>query len=167
MNATTRPEEIGPVDIVVIATKAMHVRDAAISAHSLIGPHTIVLPIQNGLGSGEVVAEVLGEAYVASAWPAVRRVARAPGHVHHHGFELCASAAPRPGVGTIERVADVWRDAGFRVDTDDDIDRLVWEKLICNVCFSGTCTILGLTIGEVMAEPGAMVRCHRVRRRGI
>ena len=41
------------------------------------------------------------------------------------------------------------------METDDDVDRLVWEKLICNVCFSGTCTVLGLTLGEVMAEPSA------------
>ncbi len=37
----------------------------------------------------------------------------------------------------------------------DDIDQLIWEKLICNVCFSGTCTITGLTIGEVMSDTDA------------
>ena len=61
IDATTRPEEVGAVDLVIIATKAMHVRDAAVSARSLVGPDTVVLPIQNGLGSSEVVAEVLGE----------------------------------------------------------------------------------------------------------
>ena len=35
----------------------------------------------------------------------------------------------------------------------DDIDQLVWEKLICNVTFSGPCSITDRTIGEVMADP--------------
>jgi 2-dehydropantoate 2-reductase len=37
----------------------------------------------------------------------------------------------------------------------DDIDQLVWEKLICNVCFSGTCAVTERTVGEVMEDPDA------------
>ena len=40
--------------------------------------------------------------------------------------------------------------AGFNVKTYDDVGPLVWEKLICNACFSGTCAILDRTIGEVL-----------------
>jgi 2-dehydropantoate 2-reductase len=52
-------------------------------------------------------------------------------------------------------VAEVWQSGGFRVKCFDDIDQLVWEKLICNVCFSGTCTVTQRTIGEVMADADA------------
>ena len=55
----------------------------------------------------------------------------------------------------IERVAEVWSRAGFRVETYDDADRLVWEKLVCNVCFSATCAILECTIGEVLDDADA------------
>lgn len=44
---------------------------------------------------------------------------------------------------------------GFRVRCFDDIDQLVWEKLICNVCFSGTCTVTRMTIGEAMNDADA------------
>src|SRR5262249_47950106 len=37
----------------------------------------------------------------------------------------------------------------------DDVEQLVWEKLIFNVCFSGTCSVLERTIGEVLADPAA------------
>ena len=60
VGATSDPAEVGEVDLVVIATKAMQVRAAAEAARALLGPETVVLPIQNGLGSPEVVAEVLG-----------------------------------------------------------------------------------------------------------
>ncbi|HEY7380230.1 MAG TPA: 2-dehydropantoate 2-reductase [Gaiella sp.] len=155
--ATTRPEEIGAVDLVVLATKATHVRDAAVAARTLLGPDTLVLTIQNGLGSAEVAAEVLGDERVAiGVAGGFGASLLGPGHVHHHGFELVTLGERHgPATARIERVADVWRAAGFRVETDDDVDRLVWEKLVCNVCFSGTCTILGRTIGEVMDETSA------------
>ena len=31
----------------------------------------------------------------------------------------------------------------------------IWEKLICNVCFSGVCGVLELTVGEVLDNPDA------------
>jgi 2-dehydropantoate 2-reductase len=52
-------------------------------------------------------------------------------------------------------VAEVWRSGGFRVKCFDDIDQLVWEKLICNVCYSGTCAVTERTIIEVLEDPDA------------
>jgi 2-dehydropantoate 2-reductase len=81
---------------------------------------------------------------------------RAPGHVHHNGWELVRlGELDGPVTPRIERIADIWRDAGFKVKTYDDIDQLVWEKLICNVCFSGPCAVLEWTIGQVMGDPEA------------
>ena len=34
----------------------------------------------------------------------------------------------------------------------DDIDQLVWEKLICNCAYSGPCALADCTTGEVMAD---------------
>ena len=50
VHATSDPTDVGTVDLVVIATKAMDVRGAAESAGALLGRETVVLPIQNGLG---------------------------------------------------------------------------------------------------------------------
>jgi 2-dehydropantoate 2-reductase len=157
IHATTDPAEVGIVDLAVIATKSMDVEAAAKSARPLLGPETVVLPIQNGLGSADRVARILGEDRVAvGVVGGFGASIIAPRHVHHHGFELVRLGA-RTGPVTleIERLADVWRGAGFRVQTYDDVDQLVWEKLICNVCFSGTCAILERTIGEVIDDPAA------------
>jgi 2-dehydropantoate 2-reductase len=81
---------------------------------------------------------------------------RGPGHVHHNGWELVRLGERKgPVTERIRRVAKVWDDAGFRVRTYDDVDQLVWEKLICNVAFSAPCTVLEWTIGEVLADPAA------------
>jgi 2-dehydropantoate 2-reductase len=135
VDATTDPAEVGPCELVVIATKAMHVQEAAAAAQPLLGPDTVVLPIQNGLGSADRVAAVLGEERVAIGVAGGFGASLvAPGHVHHNGWELVRLGERHgPVTPRIERVAEVWARAGFRVETYDDVDRLVWEKLVCNV----------------------------------
>jgi 2-dehydropantoate 2-reductase len=157
IGATADAAEVGPVDLVVIATKAMDVRAAAESAHPLLGPETVVLPMQNGLGSTDVVAEVVGsERVVVGVAGGFGASIVGPGHVHHHGMELVRLGEPgRPVSARVERIAETWRAAGFEVRTDDDVSRLVWEKLVCNACFSGTCTVLRATIGEVLDDADA------------
>jgi 2-dehydropantoate 2-reductase len=157
INATSAPDDVGVCDLVVIATKAIDVEVAAQAAQSLVGPETVVVPIQNGLGSADRIAAVLGEERVAiGVAGGFGASVVGPGHVHHSGWELVRLGERRgPATPRIERVAQVWRDAGFRVQVYDDVERLVWEKLVCNVCFSGTCAILERTIGEVLDDPSA------------
>ena len=79
-----------------------------------------------------------------------------PGHVHHNGWELLGlGERGGPATPRIRRIAEVWADAGFRVEVYDDVERLVWEKLVFNVAFSGTCAVLERTIGEVLDDPSA------------
>ena len=164
IHATTDAAEAGEAELVVIATKATDVAAAAEQARPLVGASTRVLSIQNGLGGPDAAASVLGEERVATGVAGgFGASVIAPGHVHHNGFEL-VRLGERGGPVTprIEAAAEVWRDAGFNVRTYDDVDRLIWEKLVCNVAFSATCTVLRLTIGEVIqAEPAWAVasRC--------
>ena len=61
IQATSNADSVGVCDLVIIATKAMHVSEAAKSARGLTGPDTLVLTIQNGLGSAAKVADILGK----------------------------------------------------------------------------------------------------------
>ena len=157
LNATTSATDAGACDLVIIATKAMHVAQAAADARDLIGADTTVLTIQNGLGSADKVADALGpERVTIGVVGGFGASMTGPGHAHHNGMEL-VRLGEREGPATprLEQVAQVWRDAGFNVRTFDDIHRMIWEKLICNVCFSGTCAITELTVGEVIANDDA------------
>ena len=157
MKATTIPSEIGLVDLVIIATKTSHVQSAAESIRTLVGNHTTVLTIQNGLGSGETVTTILGQGKVilgvAGGFGAS---IKAPGHVHHNGWEFVHMGEPHgPATPRVHQVAEIWRRAGFKVTAQDDLKRLIWEKLICNVCYSGICAVLECTIGEVITDCNA------------
>jgi 2-dehydropantoate 2-reductase len=155
LNATTDPRDAGPCDLVVLATKAMHVSQAAQALEPLLGPQTPVLSIQNGLGGPDTAASILGkERVMVGVVGGFGASMRAPGHAHHNGWELVRLGEfGGPITERLKKVEDVWRGAGFRVKVFDDIDQLVWEKLLCNCAYSGPCAIAECTIGEVMADP--------------
>jgi 2-dehydropantoate 2-reductase len=155
LNATTEPREAGPCDLVVLATKAMHVAQAAQALKPLLKNDTPVLSIQNGLGGPDTAASILGkERVMVGVVGGFGASMRAPGHAHHNGWELVRLGEfGGPITERLKKVEEVWRGAGFRVKVFDDIDQLVWEKLLCNCAYSGPCAIAECTIGEVMADP--------------
>jgi 2-dehydropantoate 2-reductase len=155
VHATTEPRDAGPCDLVVLATKAMHVAQAASAIKPLLKTETPVLSIQNGLGGPDAAASILGkERVMVGVVGGFGASMRAPGHAHHNGMELVRLGEfGGPITERLKKVEDVWRGAGFRVKVFDDIDQLVWEKLLCNCAYSGPCAIAECTIGEVMADP--------------
>jgi len=157
IRARTTTDGIGPCDLVIIATKAFDVEAAAWVSEQLLDPKTVVQTIQNGLGSAEKVATVLGEDRVSvGVVGGFGASMHAPGHVHHNGMEMirfCAYGGL--SAEALESSAEIWRSAGFKVAIFKDLTRMVWEKLIMNAAFSATTCATGMTIGEVMVDPHA------------
>ena len=158
VNATANPREAGPCDLVILATKAMHVAAAAETLKPLLKGDTPVLSIQNGLGGPDTAASVLGrERVMVGVVGGFGASMRGPGHAHHNGMELVrlGEYGGMSGGGItprLRKVEDAWNGAGFRVKVFDDIDQLVWEKLLCNCAYSGPCAIAECTIGAVMSD---------------
>jgi len=154
VHATTEAKDAGPCDLVVLATKAMHVAPAAESVKPLLGKDTPVLSIQNGLGGPDTAAEILGrDRVMVGVVGGFGASMRGPGHAHHNGMEFVRLGEyAGPMTPRLEHVAEVWRSGGFKVLTFDDIHKMVWEKLICNTAFSGPCALTGLTVGQMMAD---------------
>jgi 2-dehydropantoate 2-reductase len=156
LNATTDAREAGACDLVIIATKAMQVEQAARATQKfLLGENTPVLSIQNGLGGPDTAAAVLGKDKVlVGVVGGFGASMRGPGHAHHNGMELVRlGELSGPVTDRLRRVEAVWSGAGFKVKLFDDIDQLVWEKLLCNCAYSGPCGLSGLTVGQVMEDP--------------
>ncbi len=152
VHASTTTDGMPQMDLVIIATKAMDVEEAARASLKILGPNTPVQAIQNGLGSAEKVATIVGpDRTVVGVVGGFGASMRGPGHVHHNGMEIIHFGSyrnlPR---AALEASAAVWSSGGFNVELYDDTDQMVWQKLVMNVAFSATCTLTGLTIGEVM-----------------
>jgi len=155
VHATTEAKEAGACDLVVLATKAMHVAPAAESAKALLGKDTPVLSIQNGLGGPETAAEILGrERVMVGVVGGFGASMKGPGHAHHNGMELVRLGEfGGPITPRLKKVEETWSGAGFKVKVFDDIDQLVWEKLVCNCAYSGPCALADGTISQVMSDP--------------
>ena len=157
LDATTDASETGPCDLVIIATKADGVASAAASIQPLLRDDTLVLTIQNGLGAAERICRYLPpDNVLLGVAGGFGASIRGPGHAHHNGMELVRLGELGGGITErLERVGGVWRDAGFNVKCFDDINQLVWEKFVCNVTYSGSCTIFECTIAGVQANEHA------------
>ncbi len=156
VHATSDAKDAGPCDLVILATKAMHVSQAASAIKQfLLKAETPVLSIQNGLGGPDAAASILGrERVMVGVVGGFGASMRAPGHAHHNGMELVRLGEfGGPITPRLKEVEAVWSGAGFKVKVFDDIDQLVWEKLICNCAYSGPCAISDGTIAEVMGDP--------------
>jgi 2-dehydropantoate 2-reductase len=157
VHATTRAAEAGPCELVIVATKVMDIESAVDEARAMIGPETLVLAIQNGLGNVARIQRVLSPDNllfgIAGGFGAeIKR----PGHVHHNGMEAINLAELEGGItARLKGVAEVWRRAGFTVHVHDDLWPVVWSKLVVNVAFSAICTVTGMRVGQARANEWA------------
>jgi 2-dehydropantoate 2-reductase len=154
VHATTEVADAGSVDLIVLATKAMHVAPAASAIKAMKG-NAPVLSIQNGLGGPDTAASILGKDRVmVGVVGGFGASMKGPGHAHHNGMELVRLGEfGGPITPRLKEVEKAWKSAGFTVKLFDDIDQLVWEKLICNCAYSGPCAIAECTIAGVMNDP--------------
>jgi len=167
VKADTRVDGIGVCDLVIIATKAAGVASAAIAARPLVDEQTILLTIQNGLGSGERIAQhYQGENVLLGVAQGFGASIKAPGHAHHTSMSMirigAMSDGENPGIAArVEQITDMWQNAGFNASSYTDINQLIWEKFICNVAYSAPCTVLDCTVAELLANADACVLSHQ------
>ncbi len=143
------------MDLVIVASKASQVRAAAQQVLPLLGPDTVVLTIQNGLGSADALADVVGPDRLAVGVAAAFGASlTAPGHAHHNGMAAVRMGA-HAGLARerVEAVAALWRGAGFSAEAVANVLAMQWDKLVCNVAYSGPCALTGLTVGQAMDDP--------------
>jgi 2-dehydropantoate 2-reductase len=157
MNATSNPADVTNADLVIIATKDDGVAGAAKAALAVAKPDAPILTIQNGLGSADKVAEIVGSKRILmGVVGGFGASMKAPGHAHHNGMEFLRLGEMDGGLTPrLETVKQAWEAGGFKVLAFDDIHKMVWEKLICNCTYSGPCALTGLRVGEVQASPSA------------
>ena len=150
---------IGPVDLVLVTLKttANSAIDELVS--SLVGAHTVVLTLQNGLGNEAVLAARFGAERVMGALCFVCLNRTAPGVVQHidHGRITLGEFERWPEPRTHE-VAAMFRRAGVRVTVADRLERARWEKLAWNIPFNGlgvaaAAGFASLQAGRVMEPP--------------
>jgi 2-dehydropantoate 2-reductase len=155
IHATGNAADVGACDLYVLATKASGVGPAAAAIAPLMGLESMVITIQNGLGAGERIARFMStDRVLLGVADGFGASIRGPGHVHHNAMNLIRVGEMDGGMSErLQQITRAWQEAGFNAQAFDDIDQLIWGKYICNVAFSGPCTVFDYTLGELMADP--------------
>ncbi|RMF50011.1 MAG: 2-dehydropantoate 2-reductase [Anaerolineae bacterium] len=153
--ATDTPAEVGPVDAVLVGVKAWQVPEAAQAMRPLVGAHTLVLPLQNGVEAPSQLAEVLGKEHVLGGMCKISSFIAAPGHIRHAGItpyialgELDNRRTPR-----VEALHAALTGAGIQAEIPQDILVAMWGKLTFIAAFSAVGAVTRLPAGAWRQVP--------------
>jgi 2-dehydropantoate 2-reductase len=158
------PEDIGVCDLVIITVKATANSMLAKLLPPLVGPNTLVLTLQNGLGVEEPVAEVVGGDRVLGAICFVGVTRTGPGLLHcsFPGLIMLGEFG-RPAQARTREVARLFEGAGVKCDAQDNLEELRWKKLVWNVPFNGLAIAAGgVTTDVLMADEGLKLLARRL-----
>ena len=147
--------EAGPVDLVILATKATGLDQALDTMERLVGPRTAIASLLNGITSEERVAERFGWGRtVLSVAQGMDAVFIGGEMTYTHPGEIRFGAAPGTDPGVVDDVADLYGRAGIPHVVEAGIRRRMWVKLMLNVGINQTCMAFGGTYGTA-SEPGS------------
>lgn len=132
------PEEIGQVELVIIGLKTTANDQFPALLPPLVGPHTAILTLQNGLGNEERLATLFPVEQILGGLCFVCLNRIQPGVIEHIG-------QGRISMGEFQRwpeprthdIASMIRHAGIPCEVTDNLARAHWEKLVWNIPFNG------------------------------
>jgi 2-dehydropantoate 2-reductase len=172
--ATSSYEQAGVQDVVILGIKANQLDAVAPQVHKLMGPHTVVVPMQNGIPfwyfhqhggalagtavksvdpTGTLMQHIAPQRVLGCVvYPASELVA--PGVVHHiegDRFpigELDGSTSQRA-----QRVSEAFVQAGFKSPVLGDIRAEMWLKLWGNLTFNPISALSHATLVDICSYP--------------
>jgi 2-dehydropantoate 2-reductase len=154
-NATDDPRSVGAVDAVLLAVKAWQVAEAAASAKPMVGPNTIVVPLENGIDAPEVIASIVGREHTAGGLCAIVSYIVAPGHIRHAASEPIVMFGELDNARTerIQSLRQAFAKAGINAQVPEDIHRSMWTKFLFIATMSGIGALTRVPIGVWRAMP--------------
>jgi 2-dehydropantoate 2-reductase len=156
------PEEIGPVDLVIVAVKATANGNLPALLPPLLHPGTALLTLQNGLGGEEFLAKHFGSARVLGGLCFVcltRRTAAAVDHVGRGTISIGEfGRAPLPRT---REIVKAFAATGIHARLVDDLANERWRKLAWNIPFNGLAVASGgKTTEQILADPALHAECR-------
>lgn len=151
--AGTDPADLPDPDLIIIATKAMQV-EAAAQAIAGRFPAAVVMTIQNGLGTEDVVA-------ARGSWPIISSVTFMSGtkesdsHVHYE-LDTATWMGPFHPSGasfeTVQEVGELFVKSGLKAEVLPDLRPAQWSKLIFNAAVNPVSALTDLPHVQLFAR---------------
>lgn len=158
--------EVGPVDLVVVAWKSTANAGFAKALPPLMGPDTVVVTLQNGMGNAEEIASIIpaDRIYVGLCFICAMRAE--PGHVNHlegGNIQFAPFVPSSEGSEKARELSELFAKAGIKTRAFDAAEQIQWYKLVWNIPFNGLClTLGGISIAELYQNPENVARARRI-----
>ncbi|MEO7736088.1 MAG: 2-dehydropantoate 2-reductase [Kofleriaceae bacterium] len=162
---------IGAVEVVLVTVKTWQLAELGPRVVPLIGPRTLVIPLQNGVEASELLAAALGDDHVLGAVCRVISWIERPGEVRWIGMRPSLTIGARPpspespaALTAIEACAALLRTGDIEVIVSDAIERARWLKFLFIVAYSAVGAVARVPLGALRADPTVRARLEAVMR---
>jgi 2-dehydropantoate 2-reductase len=148
--AAAEAEELAKAEFLLVfvksaATEAVARRFAAVAA-----PGAIAVTVQNGLGNEAILKAHFGASRTAAGVTAQGATFVGPGHIRHAGrgpTHLCMSDRHNERLAPL---VEAFTRAGLDTQIEDNIDDLIWSKLVINVGINALTALVGVPNGQLL-----------------
>ena len=153
--STDNPTQIGLVDLIVFCTKTYSIDESAVQIKPLVGPETVVLPLQNGIDAAEHVGAVVGMEHLLGGATWISSKVEAPGVIKQ------ISQFRRVVIGELDgqittraqAVHKAFEETGITAELSENILKILWTKFVFISMASGLGALTRLTIGQYRSVP--------------
>lgn len=153
---------IGPCDLVVVTLKSTSNQALPGLLGPLLGPATLVLTLQNGMGNVEVLARLVPAQRVVAGlcFVCINRLAPAVIDTTLAGYVRMA-AAEGPVNPAVEKCVGIFAQAGVDCQAEESLEAVLWKKLCWNIPFNGLAIAAGgVTTDRILADPTLNQRAY-------
>jgi 2-dehydropantoate 2-reductase len=150
--------------VLILLVKAYDTAAAVQAALPVIGPQTTVLTLQNGLGNIEAITRSVPQSLLLAGTTAQGATLLGNGRVRHAGRgETVIGPLVPEGAVRAHAVQEIFRSAGIPATVAEDIQPVLWGKLLVNAGINALTAILQVQNGRV----GDMAPLQAVMRRAV
>ena len=168
--AADRPEDLGPVDLAVVAVKSYSLSEIAPAARLLAEKGADVLPLLNGVEAADrLIASGVPADRVLGGLTEISATRIAPGIVERRSpFQRVVVGELGGGLSErAERIAAAFEHAGAKGKASEDITLDLWRKLVFIASASAACGLARSSIGQIRGAPLGRLLIERAVREAI
>ncbi len=153
--ASDNAAEIGPVETVLLCVKLWSLEEAGAASRPLIGPNTMVVPLQNGIDALDRLAPILGPQHLVGGIAQISAVVESPGVVAHRSVFARIIVGERDGSRSerVRRFVDACTRGAIEARVSEAIEVELWQKFVFIVGVSGATAYFRSSIGAVRSDP--------------
>lgn len=143
-------------DMVLICVKSNKTGDVAKGLKDKIPEKTLFATLQNGLGNVETLKEILGDNKIIGGVTSEGATSLGIGKIRHAGTGSTIFGPEKDFGKSLEELASAFNKSGFSTTSSDNVDDLIWGKLIVNVGINALTAITGLKNGRLPEYEGSL-----------